>query len=45
MFTKVIAGWDGTPESQAAAEWAADHCGEAPLTLVHAIGGKATGSE
>ena len=45
MFTKVIAGWDGTPESQAAVEWAADHCGEAPLSLVHAIGGKPTGSE
>ena len=27
MFTKVIAGWDGTPESQAAVEWAAEHCG------------------
>ncbi|MGW9631010.1 universal stress protein [Agromyces sp. NPDC055520] len=45
MFTKVIAGWDGTPESQAAAEWAADQCKEVPLTLVHAIGGKPTGSE
>ena len=45
MFTKVIAGWDGTPESQAAAEWAADHCGEAPLTLIHAIRGQPTGSE
>ena len=27
MFTKVIAGWDGTPESQAAVEWAAEHAG------------------
>ncbi len=45
MFTKVIAGWDGTPESQAAVEWAAEHCGEAPLSLIHAIGGKSTGSE
>lgn len=45
MFTKVIAGWDGTPESQAAAEWAADHCGDASLTLIHAIGGKEAGSE
>ena len=45
VFTRVIAGWDGTPESQAAAEWAADHCVEAPLTLVHAMGGKSTASE
>ena len=45
MFTTVIAGWDGTPESQAAVEWAAENCGEAPLTLIHAIGGKSTGSE
>jgi nucleotide-binding universal stress UspA family protein len=45
MFTRVIAGWDGTPESQAAVEWAAEHCGASPLTLVHAIGGKSTGSE
>ena len=45
MFTRVIAGWDGTPESQAAAEWAAEQCGEAPLTLIHAIGGQPTGSE
>jgi nucleotide-binding universal stress UspA family protein len=45
MFTRLVAGWDGTPESQAAVEWAAEHCGASPLTLVHAIGGKATGSE
>ena len=45
MFTKVVAGWDGTPVSQAAVEWAAEHCGASPLTLVHAIGGKSTGSE
>jgi len=45
MFTRVIAGWDGTPESEAAVEWAAEYCGASPLTLVHAIGGKATGSE
>ena len=45
MFTRVIAGWDGTPESQAAAEWAADRSGAAPLTIIHAIGGKPTGSE
>ena len=45
MFTKVIAGWDGSPESEAAADWAAEHSGGAPLTLVHAIGGKPTGSE
>ena len=45
MFTKVIAGWDGTPESQAAVEWAAEHCQDAALTLIHAIGGRATGNE
>lgn len=45
MFTRVIAGWDGTPEAQAAVDWAADHCGEATLTLMHAIGGRSTGSE
>jgi nucleotide-binding universal stress UspA family protein len=45
MFTKVIAGWDGSPESEAAIQWAAEHCGDSPLTLIHAIGGKPTGSE
>ena len=45
MFTKVIAGWDGTPESEAAAAWAARHCQDGPLTLVDALGGKPTGSE
>ena len=45
MFTKVIAGWDGSPESEAAIEWAAEHCGDSALTLVHAIGGRPTGSE
>lgn len=45
MFAKVIAGWDGTAESEAAVDWAADHAGDAPLTIVHAIGGKPTGNE
>ena len=45
MFTKVIAGWDGSPESDAAADWAAAQCDGVPLTLVHAIGGTPTGSE
>lgn len=45
MFTKIIAGWHGSPESQAAVEWAAERSAGTPLTLVHAIGGKPSGSE
>ncbi|MGW4931271.1 universal stress protein [Agromyces sp. NPDC004153] len=45
MFTKVIAGWDGTTGSERAADWAAEHSGDATLTLIHAIGGKPTGNE
>lgn len=45
MFARVIAGWDGTPESEAAAEWAAECDQDAPLTLLHAIGAKPTGGE
>ncbi|HEX6366584.1 MAG TPA: universal stress protein [Agromyces sp.] len=45
MFAKVIVGWDGTPEAQAAVQWAADRSRDVPLILVHAIGGKPTGSE
>jgi nucleotide-binding universal stress UspA family protein len=45
MFTRVIAGWDGTPESQAALEWAADRSRGEPLMIVHAIGGRPSASE
>lgn len=44
MFTRVVVGWDGTPESEAAATWAADRRDDAPLTLLHAIGTKAGSS-
>ncbi|WP_173923524.1 universal stress protein [Agromyces sp. Marseille-P2726] len=45
MFTRVIAGWDGTAESQAAVEWAADRYRDLPLMLIHAIGGRPTDAE
>lgn len=45
MFTRIVVGWDGSPESEAALEWAVERGVATPLTLVHAIGGAATSSE
>ena len=45
MFTRIVVGWDGTPESEAALEWAVARGVGTPLKIVHAIGGSATSSE
>lgn len=45
MFTRIVVGWDGSPESDAALEWAVERGVATPLTLVHAIGGAATSGE
>ncbi len=45
MFTRIVVGWDGTPESEAALEWAVARGVGTPLKIVHAIGGTPTSSE
>jgi nucleotide-binding universal stress UspA family protein len=45
MFTRIVVGWDGSAESEAALRWAVGRGVATPLTLVHAIGGAATSSE
>jgi len=45
MFTRIVVGWDGSPESEAALEWAVGRGVATPLALVHAIGGAVTSSE
>ncbi|WP_448808042.1 universal stress protein [Agromyces bauzanensis] len=45
MFTRIVIGWDGTPESEAALAWAVARGVGTPLKIVHAIGGSATSSE
>lgn len=45
MFTRIVVGWDGTPESDAALEWAVARGVGTPLKIVHAIGGTPTSSE
>ncbi|MEV1128561.1 universal stress protein [Agromyces sp. NPDC049794] len=45
MFTRIVVGWDGTPESEAAVEWAVARGVGTPLKIVHAIGGSSTSSE
>lgn len=45
MFTRIVVGWDGTPESEAALEWAVARGVGTPLKIVHAIGSNATSSE
>ncbi|WP_448002103.1 universal stress protein [Agromyces bauzanensis] len=45
MFTRIVVGWDGTPESEAALEWAVARGVGTPLKIVHAIGGSSTSSE
>lgn len=44
-FSKIVVGWDGSPGAQSAAEWAAAYAMGAPVEIVHAIGGRARGSE
>ncbi|GAA4368702.1 universal stress protein [Agromyces bauzanensis] len=45
MFTRIVVGWDGTPESEAALEWAVARGVGTPLKIVRAIGGTATSGE
>lgn len=45
MFTRIVVGWDGSPESEAALEWAVARGVGTPLKIVHAIGGSGTSSE
>lgn len=45
MFTRIVVGWDGSPESDAALEWAVERGVATPLTLVHATDSEATSGE
>jgi len=45
MFTRIVVGWDGSPESDAALVWAVERGVATPLELVHAIGGTSTAVE
>ncbi|WP_430646865.1 universal stress protein [Agromyces sp. GXS1127] len=45
MFTQVVVGWDGSPNSEAALRWAASRGDAAPLLIVHTLPGQDTSSE
>ncbi|KRE31138.1 hypothetical protein ASG80_01275 [Agromyces sp. Soil535] len=45
MFTRIVVGWDGSRESEAALAWAVERGVATPLKLVHAIGGAPTAVE
>ncbi|MFC9917284.1 universal stress protein [Agromyces binzhouensis] len=45
MFTQIVVGWDGSPNAEAALEWAAARDDAAPLLIVHTVPGADTSSE
>ncbi|MGR0318519.1 universal stress protein [Agromyces sp. ZXT2-3] len=45
MFSQIVVGWDGSPNSEAALRWAAARGDAAPLLIVHTIPGQDTSSE
>ncbi|GGI45341.1 nucleotide-binding universal stress UspA family protein [Agromyces flavus] len=45
VFTRIVVGWDGTPNSEAALRWALAQAGDASIALVHVIPGADESSE
>ena len=45
VFTRIVVGWDGTPNAEAALRWALAHGGDASIALIHVIPGADESSE
>ncbi|QAY72572.1 universal stress protein [Agromyces protaetiae] len=45
MFERIVVGFDGSPDSDGALDWAAEHAGSARLLIVHIERDRESGSE